>query len=324
MRSATEREVEMRAGELVSRLVLCSGVTVLMITPDPALASAQRTTFSAKGVLSGVTATSAQNAWSAGFTGASTHHVLIVHWNGHAWKQAAGLGAIGGSLTGITAISANDAWAVGTTRTYPTGKTLVLHWNGKTWKKVASLTPGTGSEFTSVTATSARDVWAAGNFVSKTEPFGLPLVAHWNGHRWKRLSVPFGLISGTVATSARNAWIVGGTGGDGLSFPLILHWNGHFWNRQKTPPVADGGILSAVAATSAKAAWTVSLNVSNVTLILRWNGRTWKRVTTPRAATGGNLNGVASVSPASAWAVGSTGSARTLILHWNGKSWAAQ
>jgi hypothetical protein len=56
-----------------------------------------------------------------------------------------------------------------------------------------------------------------------------------------------GTLSGVAATSASNAWAVGGA--------LILHWNGKTWKRVPSPSSAAG--LSGVAATSATNAWAV-------------------------------------------------------------------
>jgi hypothetical protein len=84
-----------------------------------------------------------------------------------------------------------------------------------------------------------------------------------------------GLVS-VAATSASNAWAVGGLGGPKT---LIERWNGTTW---KTVPSPSPGpsILSGVAATSATNAWAVGYGGSSSgvtkTLILRWNGKTWK------------------------------------------------
>src|SRR5215831_4103770 len=43
---------------------------------------------SVAGVLAGVTAVSARDAWAVGSTGARGRSVLIMHWNGKAWSVA--------------------------------------------------------------------------------------------------------------------------------------------------------------------------------------------------------------------------------------------
>jgi hypothetical protein len=104
------------------------------------------------------------------------------------------------------------------------------------------------------------------------------LIGHWNGTAWKQVPSPNPLrengLSGVAATSAANAWAVGGA--------VILHWNGTRW-RQVRNPASTGGRLSAVASTSRTNAWAVGGSFNGVkesTLIERWNGTTWKRVPT--------------------------------------------
>ena len=74
-------------------------------------------------------ATSASNAWAVGFEGRNT---LILHWNGHAWKQVASPSMTGGTLlTGVAASSPANVWAVGDFRNSNSGNTpfqvLALH-----------------------------------------------------------------------------------------------------------------------------------------------------------------------------------------------------
>jgi hypothetical protein len=116
-----------------------------------------------------------------------------------------------------------------------------------------------------------------------------------------------GFLRGVAATSARDAWAVGGDSAGGL----ILHWNGRAWRRVRIPVIA-GGFLSGVAATSATNAWAVGSG-SVGGLILHWNGRVWKRV---RIRVIAGLGGVAATSASNAWAVGGG-----VILHWNGRVW---
>jgi hypothetical protein len=124
-----------------------------------------------------------------------------------------------------------------------------------------------------------------------------------------------GELDGVAATSAGNAWAVGGTS-SGQS--LIAHWNGTSW-KQASSSGLPAGELAAVAATSARNAWAVGGTSSGQSLILHWNGTSWKRVASAGAA--GSLTAVAATSAGNAWAVGDTSGGRSLILHWNGASW---
>ena len=94
-------------------------------------------------VLSGVTATSASNAWAAGDSCANAactfSHTLIVRWNGTTWAQAntPSPSSAANVLNSVSATSASNAWAVGYYDNTTTGArdTLILHWNNVSWSK---------------------------------------------------------------------------------------------------------------------------------------------------------------------------------------------
>jgi hypothetical protein len=91
-----------------------------------------------------------------------------------------------------------------------------------------------------------------------------------------------------------------------------------------SPAPGAGGTLNAVAATSARNAWTVGFTGSNQSLLLHWNGAAWTHVTSPAGARASSLMfGVGATSARDVWAVGDTlsGGMKTLILHWNGTAW---
>jgi hypothetical protein len=98
--------------------------------------------------------------------------------------------------------------------------------------------------------------------------------------RVPRLAPTFeGGLGGVAATSASDAWAVGGDANNSL----ILHWNGKKW--QKVPaanPSPGNDDLDAVAASSARNAWAVGALGGNA-LVLHWNGTAWKAVPQPHA-----------------------------------------
>jgi hypothetical protein len=114
--------------------------------------------------LTGVTAISPADAWAVGFTGTieDPHpRALIVHWNGHAWKQVPAPAIPGGgTLRAVSAYSAGDVWAVGQTGRSTSSKpgTLTLHWNGRKWSRL----PSSAGLLDAVAATSSRTARAAG------------------------------------------------------------------------------------------------------------------------------------------------------------------
>jgi hypothetical protein len=176
------------------------------------------------------------------------------------------------------------------------------------------------NRLSAVSVVSARDVVAVGDY--QTTPYQIhTLIERWNGSAWSVQPSPNigdSALGGVAATSARNAWAVGGSSAGAL----IEHWNGRTWSVQPSPRLR-GGVLAGVAATSARNAWAVGY-VGSVgsrrAVIERWDGRTWKVQRSPRAEL---LASVAATSPRNAWAVGFDGS-RAVIEHWNGRGWTVQ
>ncbi len=171
----------------------------------------------ATATLTAVDAVSATDAWALG----GTTKPYIIHWNGKAWTQTAVPSLAGAFLDSISATSPSNAWAVGSyaTRTgqAPRRASLILHWNGKAWTQFA--TPNVGnSELVGVSALSGSVAWAVGALVSLGGPSG-DLILRWNGKGWSRVAgAPAeadSVLTGVAATSAGNAWIVGGKGEGG-------------------------------------------------------------------------------------------------------------
>lgn len=284
--------------------------------------------FLFRGVLRGVAATSARNAWAVGCTTYNcydkTGRPLILHWNGRAWQRQdpAALAHVVG-LYGVAATSAGDVWAVGQTPR----KTVILHWNGRAWTRVPSPDPFAVSDvLQGVTALSARSAWAVGWGVPTGGGFR-ELIMHWNGTAWKVVPSP-GLdpptqLNAVAATSARGAWAVGSfEGNNGASGSLILRWNGTRWAKVPSPDPPNrqtgGGFLGVGA--SGRTAWAVGYGDTGGTLIAGWTGSAWKALPSPSPGGSGWLAGAAVTSARSAWAAG-WGATGTLIVRWNGAVW---
>jgi hypothetical protein len=182
----------------------------------------------------------------------------------------------------------------------------------------------TGGQLRSVATVSANNAWAVGstNVGSSTEP----LMLHWNGKSWSRVTSPgvlrsAGQLSAITVVSAKDAWAVGSTGNasSGATHSLLLHWNGAAWS-QVTRPAPVAGALSGVTAT-ASSGWAVGYvpnghNFPN-SLALRLSGATWSRV----SITGGiELVGVAVTGTSAAWALGYNEQGSELE-RWNGSKW---
>jgi hypothetical protein len=131
--------------------------------------------------LAGVTATSASNAWAAGFTttAGGVDRTLVLRWNGTTWRQASSPSP-GGSgkndrLVGVTATSPGNAWAVGSAGA-ASPRPLILHWDGTSWQPVSQPRPAPGNTLNAVAASAPGSAWAAGNFFNGTAT--VPLALH--------------------------------------------------------------------------------------------------------------------------------------------------
>jgi hypothetical protein len=259
-------------------------------------------------------------------------------------------------LQGVAATSACNAWAVGY---YYDGsdveQTLIEHWNGKAWSVQPSANPGGSSnynELDGVIANSPTEVWAVGYYEDGTGA-DQTLIEHWNGKTWKVQPSPnpggsskYNALDSVAATSATDAWAVGGYATHSTEKALIEHWNGKTWTVQHSPTpgglaLANGRLimmgpaigLTGVVASSPKAALAVGFHyngTSRRTLIERWNGKAWRVQHSPNSGgydSDNELRGVSSVSPTDAWAVGNYATPtnqRTLVEHYNGKGWKVQ
>lgn len=194
------------------------------------------------GILTGVAATSADDAWAVGHTGGvsegSGQETLIEHWDGSSWTRISSPDPTGdgNTLQNVTAISAEDAWAVGYTFTSSAYEPLILHWDGSSWSKVTSPDPASDTNLWGITAASADDVWATGYTgpCSGGHAGGAcqTVAMHWDGSSWTVTSTvdPSGssmsALLGVVAVGGDDVWAVGT---NEWSDTLIEHWDGSSW-----------------------------------------------------------------------------------------------
>lgn len=185
--------------------------------------------------LFGVVTTSATNAWAVGTDTTTTcgcDKVLIIHWNGTAWKvQMNALGASADStFHAVAATSSANAWAAGDS-SHTTDTMLTDHWDGTSWQRVTSGQGRSSSTVFGIAAISAGNVWAVGNTATP--------IHHLSGGTWHASAgakVPSSgppTLEGVAGMPAGSLWAVGYyTGAGGLPQMLIEHWNGTSWTAQ--------------------------------------------------------------------------------------------
>jgi hypothetical protein len=130
----------------------------------------------------------------------------------------------------------------------------------------------------------------------------------------------FPILNAVVATSATNAWALGGSDVGGP--PIAEHWNGKTWRSSALPK----GFVDDITAASGPAAndiWAVAKSGGE---ILHWDGRAWsiakqlpvlKGISVPP-----RLTGVAALSATDVWVFGSDGDTPGWgTWHYDGKLW---
>jgi hypothetical protein len=247
----------------------------------------------------------------------------ILHWDGVNWSTVFQSGA-GQNFRDIVEIAPNNVWAIGA-RFYSSdwhfSTTLIVHWDGVHWNIVDSpnVMPATNGYniLTAISVASANDIWTVGIYGLPLPSYAsAPLIEHWNGQNWSRISIPGTSLSNTLATglsgvkalNSRDVWMVGSTG-DNLSDPLIEHWDGTRWSAMTSPNLDafGGGSLLSIDGSSTNDMWAVGFvgAEDNGLLIEHWDGTTWSLALLVRRI--GDyyiLHEVAVVSPDDVWAIG--------------------
>ncbi len=170
------------------------------------------------------------------------------------------------------------------------------HGGASCWQVVPgpAVPAGDSGNLLGVSMSGPASGWAVGFTIPAGANFR-PLLARWNGRRWRAARLPagatgFGRLDGIAALSASDAWAVGGaeTATGTTSAPLILHWDGRQWARVRAAPVPGYGYteLLGAAAASPSDAWAVGEAVNTAgqirTVTEHWNGRSWALVPSPQ------------------------------------------
>ena len=285
----------------------------LVPTPQPAPCADCRNL-----ALYGVDAVGPNDVWAAGgqtkrapdgFVGT---HILVMHWNGSAWRvleTPVQVGASGDLIWSVTALAPNDVWFFGENIYSPQlrlGLAIAMHWDGSSFEFTdVPIVNFVGSGSTSNnslhagSALSPDNIWAVG-----AGGDGDPLVCdlsqihHWNGQTWTHVpsQPPDGCawhsLYAVEAVAPDDVW-AGGETFDGDYHGLSLHWRGSTWVEEPTPI----GIADFVAF-ARDDVYAFGGGVA------RWDGQAWTLVESFPEVEGPSLLGADSTAPCDIWAGG--------------------
>ena len=205
--------------------------------------------------LRNVVAITAQDVWAFGGQYSSPpdqqpSDLLVEHWNGASWQIVSSppLPATsmdnGGYLTAAARIpGTNQLWAVGAWHpgvSMGPGDPLIERWDGSAWQIVPSPAlpkDASGGGWSGVVALSASNAWVVGSYGWLSTEH--PLIAHWDGTRWRSVVADpntYGSLDSVAASGANDVRAAGlfrtehdATTGTGQTVPLIEQWDGTTW-----------------------------------------------------------------------------------------------
>jgi hypothetical protein len=279
-------------------------------------------------VLRGVVSISENDALAVGRNGP---RASAARWDGSRWRDLQAPGSRQSELLGVAALGTDDAWAVG----HAGADSLAEHWSGGAWSLVRTPDPdpGTRDVLTDVSGIATDDVWAVGYTQPRKGKGKIPLVEHWDGTGWQKVSSPAlpphtsAILDGVDVITADDAWAVGG----GRYVTLLERWNGHVWKANGRIRGTGGRQVEStgVSALAADDIWSVGTYPGGKsTVMLHWDGTGWTQIHSPniKKVPLNLVYGVSAVASDDVWAVGCGASAdgqcvQTLIEHWDGSEW---
>jgi hypothetical protein len=194
--------------------------------------------------LESVSGSASDDVWAVGSSlnvPETTSETLTVHWDGSRWaivpspnvEPEPGTGNIDNTLIAVAVTAPDDAWAVGSfeekglRHVLPTtNRPLALHWDGIRWRTFPLPDVGQG-DLNGVAAVDRDDVWAVGQTVvnSGGDYKVSPLLLHWDGSTWSRVTAPTegdASLSAVTAIPGGGLWAVGTQGPGPPAKSLVL------------------------------------------------------------------------------------------------------
>jgi hypothetical protein len=257
-----------------------------------------------------------------------------LRWNGSRWSE--GLvgrraGRLATPVTSALVLSRDSVWAFGG-RVNQQGALapFAAHFDGRTW----SMTPISAKLQLPVSAASAvspRSIWALIGMGSEaTAPPGPAggLMMHWNGRRWRRVTLPAALArhgdpTSIDAVSRSDIWVGGGEPNGRLGLTeTAAHWTGTAWQVVSLPAAASPAdcVLGGIVADGRAGAQGLGLCFTSEgpginSRLWRLSDQRWTAAPQPHLASPSSILEIASAGRATAqWAAGFAGNTGILAV----------
>jgi hypothetical protein len=225
-----------------------------------------------------VIATGPRDAWAAGANytdGAARAKLLVEHYDGHRWRQAAipaHLAAVNpAAQIRVGASSPANVWVFELLAGH---KQRILRWDGRRWHLTTapswvlrgnpSNDPSGQPGQAAVVVQSQSSAWVF-SIGTNDQPFKAAREVH--GH-WHLVQLP-GVPGSVAAVSGNDIWA---SGYSASSQAVIMHWNGHRWSSHAAP----AGAVGPIAADSSSSAWVLTDDAVD-----HWNGTAWTAIALP-------------------------------------------
>lgn len=235
-----------------------------------------------------------------------------------------------GNVRDVDVVSPTEAWIVSDFGYESFNEGHVYRWDGRRWGEVPFPPPPTQSPderywvLDDLEIVSPTDGWVVGMRATYGTWVDRPLVARWNGARWRHVPIGIPGLRGTLEGVARvpgtdDLIAVGRRSTSGQGEALVLRWNGRAWHRMPAPTpgrwsqladvVTVGGTVVAVGTgrRAGERPRLLALRLGRDGWSARWGPRGWVAEADASA-------------PDRIWAVGSTMGGAS-IVRWNGRAW---
>jgi hypothetical protein len=218
--------------------------------------------------------------------------------------------------TAISAVpSTHDVYVLASDR----NTSLIAYRHDGSWSRIAL--PRRIRSWASTIAAAPGVLWVAGGKYQGGH--AEPLIAEQVGGAWKMASlpklyggrgqVPYERVSGVLdiaASSATDAWAIGGMYARHSQDPVGLHWDGTSWTAVPDDAGFGLGFVPSLTTSSPTDAW-----IADGRVVLRWDGTKWS-VNRTIPSSFQHFPSISSGSSTNVWFVSDR-----LILHFDGTGW---